>query len=388
VSGTCERILIVMTACVVPLTSGCTETSEPLVPVAFQAVSAGGKHTCAISVENTTYCWGRGENGERGDASYDNLAVPRSVGGDSSFAQLSAGHRHTCALTLERVGHCFGWNFEGQLGNGTTIDQALPVRVMGPPLASISAGWFHTCALATNGDAYCWGSNEQGQLGDGTTTRRLEPTRVSGPRMVAISSGGYHTCGLTSDGTAYCWGLNHQGQLGTGNTVGATRPARLAGDVHFREIDAGHSHSCAITTTGAAYCWGSNDFGEVGVGFASPAGWPGVREPAAVQGDIAFRNIDAGLGYTCGVADTATAHCWGRGLEGQLGNGALASWLTPQPVSGVTGFISVSTGGETHACGVTDANAVYCWGRGDSGQLGHARAFASALPVRVVDVVR
>lgn len=375
-----------MAACILALVAGCEGSGEPLTPVAFQVLGTGGQHTCAVAADGTTYCWGRGESGELGDATYENRWVPRPIGVDVALTQLSAGNRHTCGLTSDGSAFCWGWNFDGQLGNGSTVDQALPIRAGGTQtFTAISAGWFHTCALAGNGDVYCWGNNEQGQLGDGTTTRRTAPVRVSGPRMVSISAGGHHTCGVTSDGTGYCWGLNHQGQLGTGNTLNATRPARIAGDATFRVIDAGFAHGCGITNNDAAYCWGSNESGQLGVGFATPQGWPGSREPAAVVGGLAFRSITAGNGYTCAVGYTSLAHCWGRGLEGQLGNGSLYNWLTPQPVSDVSGLTAVSASGEAHACGITDANAVYCWGRGDHGQLG-VRLTASASPVRVVNV--
>jgi alpha-tubulin suppressor-like RCC1 family protein len=376
------RVCFVLVMCAV---GGCDE--EPTVPggaVAFQAATAGGQHSCAIAVTGVAYCWGRGEAGELGDARYESRVDPRPVDLDVALAAISAGARHTCALSIEGTAYCWGSNFRGQLGNGTDVDQATPIPIA-PTLrfVRVSSGWFHTCGLTNTGDAYCWGANEQGQLGDGTTNNRATPVRVSGPRLADIAAGGFHSCGVTASGVVYCWGLNNEGQLGTGNMANASRPTRVEGDITFREINAGFTHTCGVDRAGAAYCWGSNEYGELGVAGVSSPGLAGTTTPTAVHGGYAFLNVDAGADYTCGVADTRRAHCWGRGFEGQLGNGANANWQTPQPVADVMDFVAVSAGGEMHACGHTASNAVYCWGRGELGQLGNRSVFVSGLPVRV-----
>lgn len=370
-------------------TAACSDPNAPAEAVAFQGVSAGGQHSCAITVSGATYCWGRGGAGELGDGAYESSVLPRRIALDTAFASISAGYRHTCGLTIEGALYCWGWNFSGQIGNGTTVDQAVPVIVeTALEFVRVSSGASHTCGLAASGTAYCWGANDQGQLGDGTTTSRTVPTRVSGPRMVEISAGGFHTCGLGVDGTAYCWGLNHQGQLGTGATVARPAPAAVAGDLTFRALDAGFTHTCGITDAAEAWCWGSNAQGELGVAGTTWPGTPGSTTPVAVYGEERFVQVDAGLDFTCAVAVTSRARCWGRGFEGQLGNGSLMSWTTPQPVAEIDDFVFVTAGGDTHACGYTRANAVFCWGRGESGQLGNPVTRVSALPVRVAGVRR
>ena len=42
------------------------------------------------------------------------------------------------------------------------------------------AGAKHTCALMASGELKCWGNNESGQLGDGTTMNQLVPVTVIG----------------------------------------------------------------------------------------------------------------------------------------------------------------------------------------------------------------
>jgi len=39
--------------------------------------------------------------------------------------------------------------------------------------------------------------------------------------------------------------------------------------------------------------------------------------------------VTAGAVHTCGVTAAGTAYCWGRNVEGQLGDGTTTDRLTP-----------------------------------------------------------
>jgi hypothetical protein len=99
---------------------------------------------------------------------------------------------------------------------------------------------------------------------------------------VQISTGDYHTCGLTSSGAAYCWGANSNGQLGDGTTTdsNANGPQRVLGGLKFASNQPGAFHTCGLTTRGATYCWGRNVEGQLGDGTTTSSG---VNGPQAVQ---------------------------------------------------------------------------------------------------------
>jgi alpha-tubulin suppressor-like RCC1 family protein len=384
------RAVLVIATAVLPVT-GCDDSTGPLRPTAFAAVATGARHTCALSAEGDAYCWGLGEAGELGDGTFRTTVAPQQVGGGVTFESLSAGFRHTCAVTADRDLWCWGWNVHGQLGNGTTIGQGLPIPIA-PNLRvqQVAAGWFHTCALTLAADAFCWGMNGQGQLGDGTLADRMSPVRVAGNvKFRWLSAGGFHTCGVSTSGVPYCWGLNHHGQLGTGDDTNASTPRRVDTPASFDRVSAGYAHSCGIDTGGKPYCWGGNTAGELGVGFASGFGVPGTNSPAEVlNAQGAYSSIEAGLEFTCGTLTNGIGWCWGAGQEGQLGTGAYISWTVAQPVADVRDFAAIDAGAAAHACGITAANAVVCWGQGDVGQLGVPSVLASATPVRVPGVSR
>jgi alpha-tubulin suppressor-like RCC1 family protein len=212
----------------------------------FQRIAAGGFHNCGLTAVGDAYCWGFNDQGQLGNGSTITIfpdtaaAAPawvRLVSGGFSFDSITAGYKHTCALTAAGVAYCWGDNSYGQLGDGTTTRSLVPVPVTGGlTFVSLSAGFYHTCGIATSGAAYCWGRNTPnsvqesvgGQIGDGTTTDRSSPTAVSGGlTFQSLSAGEVTTCGVTTGSLAYCWGDNEYGQLGTGNTTSSMIPVKI-----------------------------------------------------------------------------------------------------------------------------------------------------------------
>ncbi len=144
----------------------------------FKALDAGGNHTCGLLDDGTAFCWGRDDDGQLGAGlETQECAVtgakcstsPLAVETTRTFAAISAGGKHTCALTPDGTAHCWGNNRRGQLGNGEVFNVPVPQQVLGSNrLQSISAGEGHTCGVSADADVFCWGDNFRGQLGNGS----------------------------------------------------------------------------------------------------------------------------------------------------------------------------------------------------------------------------
>lgn len=103
------------------------------------------------------------------------------------------------------------------------------------------------------------------------------------------------------------------------------------------QVVAGSGHTCAVTDSGGVQCWGHNFLGQLGDGMASFS----KALPVAVNGlDREVSAIAVGLWHTCALIDDTLrgggrVHCWGRNLDGQLGDGTAISHSQPLTVSGL-----------------------------------------------------
>jgi alpha-tubulin suppressor-like RCC1 family protein len=327
-----------------------------------------------------------------------------------SITAISSGTQHTCALLADTTVRCWGSNSNGQLGIGTTAvtRETVPVAVLKTGsdqtnsatyksgFTQISTGNSHTCGVLTDRTAVCWGNNGSGRLGDGETTSRSLPVEVTGlTGVIAISAGSTHTCAVVETDAAdpsknevRCWGNNSNGRLGDGSTTASSSPVpvrtsetgnpRLTGVL---EIGASSNHTCALMADSEVQCWGDNSSGQLGDGTSNARSNPVKVSVAAGAVLTGATSLTVFHDHSCVTMDDAagTARCWGRGLNGRIGDGTTnnsfraAHVLTPEqdPFSGVT-RISV---GITFTCALMADETVRCWGQGgESGYLSDGSA--------------
>jgi alpha-tubulin suppressor-like RCC1 family protein len=223
---------------------------------------------------------------------------------------------------------------------------------------SISSPGTARGATPVGGLLFASGANSGGQLGDGTTTDRSTPRAVSisalpTPTFATVSAGGYaeigvaHTCAITTTGIPYCWGSGADGQLGDGSSGDGHQRlsphpvsiSALPGAPSFAAISAGVFHTCALTSSGLPYCWGKGGEGQLGDGSSGDGHQRLSPHPvsiSALPGAPTFSAISAGALSTCAITTDGVAYCWGNGTYGQLGDGSSGDGhqrLSPHPVS-------------------------------------------------------
>ena len=119
-----------------------TSGSTAPVPVAgghsFGMLSAGRDYSCGVTTGGQAYCWGDNDLSQLGDGTLTSSTVPVLVLGGLTFESVaaSAGGAHTCGVTVDGTAYCWGLNrgaigTNGALGDGTTLGSAVPVRVLG-----------------------------------------------------------------------------------------------------------------------------------------------------------------------------------------------------------------------------------------------------------------
>ena len=365
-----------------------------IVQVAFESMSAGYAHTCALATGGATYCWGSNDLLQVGKPGVSNLPAgvfyptPMRVASGFTFASIIAGGSQSCGLTAANAAYCWGYNWAGALGSNSFDESSQPLAVSGGfTFVEVVAGGSHTCGITSGGSAYCWGWNNTGQLGISGLAASSIPRAVSGGITFAtLTAGGSHTCGLTADGTAYCWGWNADAQLGTpprtdGNVPSIDTPQPVSGGLTFASITAGGAHTCGLTGSGSVYCWGSNGNGQLGSGVLSAPS----AVPVQVASNLNFIAVFAGLSHTCAIDSGGAAYCWGWNRNGQVGVGVVsdAGFATPQRVVGGFTFDRLSVAG-SHSCARTTTGVWYCWGDNESGALGVGTTTDSGTPLKVL----
>lgn len=346
-------------------------------------VVAGEFYSCALDGSGKAFCWGRNEFGEVGDGTTAQRVSPAAVEGGLSFVALADGDHHVCGLDAAGRAYCWGQNTFGQLGNGNTIDQPNPVAVEGGRrFVKLVAGGRHTCGLDPLGALHCWGNNHFGALGDGTEVNRTSPTAAASNLIFDdLAAGIQFTCGIESSSSrVLCWGNNNHGQLGNGSRSSFRDPREVVGGRTFSVLVADEHRVCGLDPEGNAFCWGSNSNGSGGNPAVTDTR---VLSPTASALGHVFKQIDPGESHTCAITKEGDTVCWGRGDNGQLGNGnTTVINYDPILVAGDYSFTQVSAGG-AHTCGRTDANGVACWGFNFYGQLGDGTNSDRLVPILI-----
>jgi alpha-tubulin suppressor-like RCC1 family protein len=123
------------------LGNGSASASNVPVPVSgslvFSTIAAGGAHTCGVTTEGDAYCWGGNLLGQLGTGVFapdfsPPQTTPVAVIGGLKFETLAAGAAHTCGLSTLGVIYCWGRGFDGQLGNASLSNKAVPTPVLVP----------------------------------------------------------------------------------------------------------------------------------------------------------------------------------------------------------------------------------------------------------------
>ena len=209
----------------------------------FVEVSVGGQFACGVTRTSGDtgpgVCWGEGSQGRLGNGSTDDTNVPVIVDdtapGVLTLRSIAAGDRHACAISTDDSAYCWGDGTNGQLGNGSSgLDyrQTRPTRVLIPgdaPVRDISAGSESSCAI-TDDTTYCWGWQAYGELGNGETAgvARAVPVAVT----------------LSGIGAA-----NSPVQVTSGQSYNAfvVQPRMTFDDTEFQSIQVGQSTSTLVS---------------------------------------------------------------------------------------------------------------------------------------------
>lgn len=118
---------------------------------------------------------------------------------------------------------------------------------------------------------------------------------------------------------------------------------------------------------------------------------PGEQGVAVKAGDASgsfkgtatlnYRSVDAGGFHACAITPASGVYCWGYNGDGQLGINSRDNRNVPSPMVGNLAWRQVS-GGRYHTCGITLNGILYCWGANVDGRLADGTLTPSNVPVQ------
>ncbi len=324
------------------------------------ASGAGRDHACAVRAGGAVWCWGANQSGQLGNNATFPMApatIPPSplavqvVKTDGTplmgIVAVTGGYDYTCGLDDAGGVWCWGQNGSGSLGDGTTTTRSTAAPVLqaagGAALSGASnlvAGGGHTC-VQVGGDAWCWGNNGNGQLANNTTTNSPVPIKVA--TTASLGAGMWDSCYVDADTSVKCVGWGDHGRLGNGQ--GASYEGT---DTHVpvpvlqtvggnplmgaSKVVAG-AEGCALMSNTHVMCWGDDAYGQTGTGVGSTVPVEVIRHDGMPLTDVV--SLYAHWTHVCARTSRGEVLCWGRGLEGEFGDGTFSNRgeATPMAVS-------------------------------------------------------
>jgi len=138
-------------------------------------------------------------------------------------------------------------------------------------------------------------------------------------------------------------------------------------------IQGGGRSSYVRSSTGGLKCFGDDDFGNCGDGVTGPARNTSADVLGLSTGVLQF---SAGFKHACAVTTAGGVRCFGADDVGQIGDGTIGGGVPndsiPTPVTpiGLASGVRAVGGGNLHTCAVMATGTVKCWGSNQLGQLG------------------
>ncbi len=338
-----------------------------------------------VPLAAAVHCWGNDQFGALGAGALEYYRSPQDVQGISTATFLSSSQLSTTVVLAD--GSVRFWGF----ARGFSFDEsASPVQALllgeDNTAATTVDHWAQAYALKTSGGP--WFFDHAAPIVGGNLL-------ASGyTDFVDMRGYGHFDIGLRAGGTVVVHApyddSNMDGILGDGTlTTAAGTTATVPGITNAVAVAAfgedynpSPSHACALLApAGNVVCWGHNYAGEVGIGTSGdPVPTP---SPVAIPNNEAVVSLAAGAYFHCAAVASGKVYCWGSGNSGELGvPGIMLAKAPLLPVSGITTAVAV-TARQQHACALLANKTVKCWGANDFGQLASGDFVDSAAPVLV-----
>ena len=165
---------------------------------------------------------------------------------------------------------------------------------------------------------------------------------------------------------------------------GGAAPPSVALAAGVVSADAGDWYSTAVLSDGTLWGWGYNAQGQLGDGTLATH-----LSPSKVGTETTWASVNAGYRHTLALKADGSLWAWGWNKDGQLGIGHAENTFVPDHWHSVPSQVGTSTAwmqvsaGFDHSVALDASGTIWAWGANDFGQLGDGSTEPTAGPMPV-----
>lgn len=327
------------------------------------AIANGSFHMlCVNSATGSLSAWGLNNSGQIGDGTSGTNAYkvsPVILGGIGNVASVAANGYHSMALINDGTVYSWGQGNNGRLGHGNTVGYTSPKKIeycitdgvngQFDGVSQIECGGQFSVALR-GGRVYCWGANAYGQCGNQGTVDVTIPTSVASMTdIVSITAGETICLALKADGTLWAWGTcrswYNSSILGVGNGIQQSMKTPTFVCAGVTAVKSRGDHVMCLKNDGTVWNWGDNYYAQT----AQPQPPFEYITPQKVIGLSNVYRIFCGDFTEYVQKYDGTLWGWGKGNNGELGNGVYGCAVSPTQITTNIENIEYISGGSSHA---------------------------------------
>jgi len=414
-------------------------------------IACGAQHCLAINSEGDLYSWGNGKFGKLGHNNEKSELVPKKVRyfvkQRLKVISISAGERHSAAISEKNELYTWGNGSNYRLGHGLLSNEYQPKLVTSLAeyyVSRVSCGANHTVAVTTDGHVYTWGSGLNGRLGINVVSEndQMLPTRVGTldedlrkQNFVEVFAGPYQTFALTDKGRLFAWGATKFFTLGIPDVKGDIFTPQLVNPGNFlfwyegtseeesenennikfdsyelefqkfldenndpyqiAKVFCGEVNTVFLMSNGDIYISGSGINGQLCI---SPEKLEEVREgdklPSglfylenddhskilysytpmylAINLEVKFKYVAVGANHIIAITLEGKAYSWGKNTEGQLGHGQTSKYVTKPTIIEEVNLkkFRMAAASITYSALLSEEGEVWVFGTAEHGCMG------------------
>ena len=285
----------------------------------------------------------------------------------------------------------------------------------------VACGLSHTVVCTDDGKVWTFGQGRYGQLGLlNQTDNQDRPKLISeadnnlqernGQRMsdkpvVQVSAGAYHSAAVRVDGLLYTWGHDANGRLGHGPPEERNNKGQSFVYAHRctePNLQRPHSLSHIFTHTNNTHThtplpppplFPPSSLPHPHFSLFAP---PDDKRRSTTSPMLVYAlqnfpviQVSCGSDFTLAVDNSGAVFSWGMGNYGNLGHGDTNDYDRPKLVHRLKSeVIRSAAAGAKHSVCVSQSGDIWSFGHGDNGRLGNGATQGSLVPERTEGRVR